>query len=130
MSRKRKLLVWSLVFIIILTGIAWTGCGKSEPEATTESKTTQEFTGPPQFTPGEGRTFEGGLMTRTSGILPTLANIDDDVINQSIQEALDEGTITEKQAEDIKLWWAIRPEVLNTEVFPMRMPEVQSVPTE
>lgn len=128
MSRKCQFLVWVMVFVIILTGVAWAGCGASEPETATEPETTTE----PKTTTGPKTTIGPlepsqwprgeGFAPRATATLSMLATIDDETIKTALQEAVEEGRITEKQAEDIQVWWAIRPEILSPDVFPIQMP--------
>jgi hypothetical protein len=131
MSRKRILLTWGLTFIIVLTGTFWIGCGGSKTEIASESETTTALSESPQRLPREDWTPpEGSFLTKTDGILNMSANIEDETLNDALQEALNEGLITEKQVEDIQLWWAIRPEALSLENFPIRIPEDMTVPPE
>ena len=111
MSRKRKLLIWTIVFVIMLTSVAWAGCGTAEPETT--------------FAPSEPRQqLRGeGFMPGAGGVLTILAATEDEVIDTALQESVDEGRITDEQAEDIRIWWSLRPEVLNPDIFPREMPE-------
>ena len=66
---------------------------------------------------------EGGFVLGRTAIMSMLASIEDEAINTALQEALDESRITEEQAGDIKIWWAMRPEILNLDVFPRQMPQ-------
>ena len=110
MSQKRNLLVWALVLTIMLISIAWTGCSASEPKTTAPLEPSQW----PR---------EEGFVPRATGILSMLAATEDEVIDTALQEAVDEGRITGDQAGNIRIWWALRPEVLSPDVFPREMPE-------
>ncbi len=57
-------------------------------------------------------------MLRASGALIILAATEDESIDTSLQAAVNEGRITEKQADEVMDWWQKRPEILNPEVFP------------
>ena len=111
MSQKRNLLVWVTVFVIMLTSVAWAGCSASEPEITTKPLEPSQW---PR---------EEGFVPRATGILSMLAATEDEVIDTALQEAVDEGRITGDQAGNIRIWWALRPEVLSPDVFPREMPE-------
>ena len=51
-------------------------------------------------------------------VLTTMAATKDESIDTVLKEAVDEGSITEKQADKVMDWWKERPETLNPEVFP------------
>lgn len=111
MSQKRKLLIWAMVFAIMLTSITWAGCSATEPE------TPSAYPRPLERLRGEG------FVPGAAGTLSILAAFEDELIDTALQEAVDEGRITEQQAGDIRIWWTLRPEVLSPDVFPRQMPE-------
>jgi len=47
-----------------------------------------------------------------------LANTEDGSLDTALNEAVDDGRITEKQDDEVTNWWQTRPEILNPDVFP------------
>jgi len=111
LTRKRELLVWAIVFVIMLTSVVWSGCGTVEPNT--------NLAPPESPRPSRGE----GFMPRASGVLTILSATEVESIDIALQQAVDEERVTKEQADEIRDWWQQRPKILSADVFPRQMRE-------
>jgi hypothetical protein len=125
MSNKRKSLYAAIVLMILLTSICGAFIGCSGQESTQSGPTQLSNAQPPEgMEPPEGmRPPEGG--ERPEGMPPGGGfNFSDEEFEELLTTAVEEGTITGEQADEILVWWALRPEFSSEEPDEDQMEEM------
>lgn len=120
MSNKRKSFYAVITLMLILTCIcgAFVGCsGQDQPDPAQTSNQQ-----PPNGTePQDGMEPPEVMQMSDSGQRPAGMqpgggfNFSDNELQELLATAVEEGTITTEQADEILAWWALRPEVNSEE---------------
>jgi phage gp46-like protein len=107
MKNKFGIISVSALLIPMIVAVVLTGCSKGS-EATSTSSTPSPTASQPSRGTGIGMLSFLGMSL--------------DELNTSLQEAVQQGMLTEQQANSVRAWWQEKPDFLNESLFPRTTP--------
>jgi hypothetical protein len=142
MSNKRKSFYSIVVLMLLLAGIcgAFIGCSSQESTQADPAQKSNEAQQPSNAQPPEGIERPDG-MEPPEGIQPPEGgerpegmppggggfNFSDEEFEELLTTAVEEGTITAEQVDEILAWWALRPEFNSEEPDEDQMEEMEEM---
>jgi len=100
----------TLVFMLAIYGGAGIGCDGVNIDVTpSQQPLTSDQSHPSEASQSLGGTPPTGDSQPPEGMQPPVFNLSDEEFDAVLQRAIDDGNITEEQAQEISAWWQQRP---------------------
>jgi hypothetical protein len=107
MKNKFGIISVSVLLILMMVAVVLAGCSQGSEATSAPSTPSPTASQPP-------RTADIGMLSFLGMSL--------DELNTSLQEAVQQGTLTEQQANSVRAWWQEKPDFLNESLFPRITP--------